>query len=56
MNRFVILKYHPEASPLAQLQTIHLPVQETRVWSLIREGPHVSEQLSLSTTAPDLVL
>ena len=44
------MKKKTEASLVAQWERIHLPLQETWVWSLIWEDPTYLEQLSLCTT------
>ena len=44
------------ASLVAQCQRIHLPMQETRVRSLVWKIPHAWEQLLPRSTATELVL
>ena len=46
----------PGASLMAQWLRIHLPMQGTRVQSLVWENPHAAEQLSPCTTTTEPAL
>ena len=52
-----LFKWHDKRTSLvAQWWRIHLPMQGTRVWALVRKIPHAVEQLSpcATTTKPEL--